>query len=711
MAETSTDRDITQQTSDDAALLRVARRRFQQGMENDADYRDAAVDDLNFIGGNQWPDDIQRARELAKRPCLTINQFPQFLHHVTNEQRQNRPGLKVSPVDDQADKETARVLQGIVRHICVQSDFDTALDTASEGAAGPGRGFFRVLTDYEDPRSFEQIITIERVRNALNVTCDPHAQRFDYSDMQWAFITQRMSREEFLARFPYDADGNAIQPTDLDSWSQLGDNAQWVLKDSVQVAEYFYKEVVSAELAQLTTGEVVVLPQVLVDEGTDLPPQARRALQLEALQLPEGVDITRTRQTVLEQVKWCKINGYTVLERTEWLGKWIPLIPVIGNELDINGKVMYSGIVRNGKDAQRMYNYWASAESEGIALAPRSPYVGAVGQFEGMEDKWGTANTANHAYLEYNIVDAGGQPAPPPQRNVVEPAVAAITQARLLSRDDLKSTTGIYDPALGQTSQEKSGIAIGRRQQQSQVVNFHYYDNTVRAIRHLGRILIDLIPKIYDSQRVVRIIGEDGKEDRVMVGPQGNAAPTGYDRIYDVTVGTYDVTVDAGPSYQTKRQEAADSMQQVIKAFPPLLERTADLVVRNMDWPDADAFADRLTPPEYQSPDDESTPQQQLARLQGEKQQAAQQMQALNAYAQQAEQQLQQLQQENDQLKQQFALKSRELDLKERELTLKTALEQEKINIQSDQVDLQALAMQVQAIEARLNAQSNGVVV
>lgn len=558
----------TSEKSDDQALLETARKRFDLAVDAESDIRTEALDDLEFRSGKQWPDEVKKARELDRRPCLTINRLPQFVRQVTNDQRQNRPSIKVSPVDESADIDTARVYQGLIRHIEYNSNADVAYDTAFEGAATKGLGYLRVITDYVDPTSFDQEIFIKRIRNSFSVYVDPHYQEPDGSDMDWGFIFEVMSADDYKNQF------KSSELASMQDWSSIGDNMPgWVMKDSVRVAEYFYKTFKEVEIALLSNKQVV--------EKSSLPET-----------LPEGLTIVSTRMTILPAIQWCKINGVEVLEKTDWLGQWIPIIPVLGDELDINGRKVLEGIVRHAKDPQRMYNYWASSETETIALAPRAPFIGVEGQFEGHENEWKSANIKNHAFLQYKPKSIGGVPVGPPQRNVFEPPVQAITQARAQSSDDLKATTGIYDATLGNRSNENSGIAIQRRNSQAQVSNFHYIDNLSRALRHVGRIIVDLIPKVYDTPRIMRIIGEDGTPDMVKVNEPFQEG--GQLKQYALGVGKYDVTVSTGPSYATKRQEAAQTMLDFTKALPQTAPLISDLIVRNMDWPGAQQIADRL---------------------------------------------------------------------------------------------------------------------
>lgn len=554
----------------DAKLLAEAHARLKLAAEAESDIRALALEDLEFRSGQQWPDKIKEDRNRDGRPCLVINRIPQFIQQVTNDQRQNRPAIKAHPVDDFGDVGTAKIIQGLIRHIEYDSNADVAFDTGFDSAVTGGLGYWRVITKYVSPMSFEQEIKIKRIRNPFSVFFDPFSQEPDGSDANWAFVVEELSQEEYKAQYPHSklsADG---------AWEAIGNQEpDWVNSKGARICEYFYKELSEQEIALLSDGRVVLakdLPQ-------DLPPGA----------------VVRTRKTMVPVIKWCKLNGAEILEKTDWLGIYIPIVPVYGTELYIEGKRILEGIVRNAKDAQRMYNYWKSAETEAIALAPRAPFIVAEGQLEGYEAEWAAANKKNHAYLTYKAIALNGQPVGPPQRNSFEPAIGAISQASMGAAEDLKATTGIYDASLGGRSNETSGVAIQRRNQQAQTSNFHFIDNLTRSLKHTGRILIDLIPKVYDTARAARIIGDDGEQKVVKLNQEtGEIGKDGKPILYRLDVGKYDATVDVGPSYASKRQEAAASMLEMSKANPAIMQIAGDLMVKSMDWPGAPEIAERL---------------------------------------------------------------------------------------------------------------------
>lgn len=580
-------------------FVEAALDKFKLAEEAESSWRKKAKDDYKFSAGEQWDERDISARRLDGRPCHTINRIPQFIRQVANDQRQNRPAVIVSPVDSKADPKTAEVLQGICRHIEVSSAADAAYDTAFEHAAKMGRGWWRVVLEFENDSSFNRRPRIKRIRNPFMVYVDPNCEEPDYSDMEWAFIVSNLRKEEYRERFP---------GSEIAGFLEGPDNRfppGWLDKSTVRVAEYFYvqKSQVNLLLVRDPPGNTIV---------------ARG-------QVPEGYEVIDERPIEDRIIHHCMINALEKLETTTWDGKWIPLIPCLGEEIDLDGEVDRVGMVRYAKDPQRMINYWTSSLTENVALAPKAPYVGAEGQFENHESEWEEANRRNFAYLEYKPVDLGGNLAPPPQRNAIEPAILAVTNALVRSEDQLKAVMGIYDASLGARSNETSGIAIRARQVEGDTANFHLIDNLSRAIRHTGRILVDLIPKVMPPETLARILGEDQEERavRVINNPESPAHQEGrsaIDSVYNVGVGKYDVSVQVGPSFQTKRQEAVESMAGLAKAWPQFLVAAGDLFVKNMDWPGAEEISNRLKallPPEILQNEETKIPPQVQARIQG----------------------------------------------------------------------------------------------
>ena len=578
----------------DASILATARSRLDMAMSALSESREDENDDLKFYAGSpdncwQWPADVLATRGAVQgqtinaRPTLTINKLPQHVRQVTNDQRQNRPGAKVIPVDSNADVEIAQIFNGMIRHIEYMSDADVAYDTACENQVAYGEGYIRLLTEYCDDDTFEQDIKIGRIRNSFSVYMDPTMQDPTGADAKYCFVTEDLTKEEYERMYP-----NSAPITTLQSLG-VGDQSisNWLNEDTIRIADYYYIDYDRATL-NLYPGNATAFAGTPEDK------------QLKAFY---GKPI-KSRESDRPKVRYCKINGYEILEQREWVGKWIPVIRIVGNEFEVDGRLYVSGLVRNAKDAQRMYNYWVSQEAEMLALAPKAPFIGYGGQFEGYEDKWKTANTQNWPYLEVNpdVTDGQGSILPLPQRAQPPMASSGLLQAKAGAAEDIKSTTGQYNASLGMGSNERSGKAILARQREGDVGTYHYGDNLARGVRHIARQLVDMIPKIYDTQRIARIIGEDGETKMVKINPDQpmpvnkivNEQGIVIEKIYNPGVGKYDVVATTGPGYATKRQEALEAMAQLLQGNPQLWTVAGDLFVKNMDWPGAQEMAKRF---------------------------------------------------------------------------------------------------------------------
>ena len=574
--------------------LATMRHRFQMAMSAYSESREDELDDLRFMAGSpdnqwQWPADVLATRgsvqgqTINARPCLTINKLPQHVKQVTNEQRQNRPSGKVIPADDKGDVEVAEIFEGMVRHIECMSDSDLVYDTACENQVTYGEGYFRILTEYCNDDSFDQDLRLGRIRNAFSVYMDPMIQDPAGQDAEWCFISQDIEKDEYERQYP-----DAAPITSIMSQG-VGDDSlsQWINQNTIRIVEYFYYTHTPTKL-NLYPGNQSFY------EGS---PEDKQMKQ-------HGLKPIKTRTVDVKKVMWMKSNGYEVLQEQVWAGKWIPVIRVIGNEFEVDGRIYVSGLVRNAKDAQRMYNYWVSQEAEMLALAPKAPFIGYGGQFEGYEQQWKTANTTNWPYLEVNpdVTDGMGATLPLPQRAPPPLAQTGLIQAKMGASDDIKSTTGQYDSSLGATSNERSGKAILAREKQGDVGTYHYGDNLTKAIRFGTRQLIDLIPKIYDTERIARIVGVDGEVSMVKINPDQpepvkkivDQQGIVIEKVYNPSVGVYDVVATTGPGYMTKRQEAMDAMGQILQGNPELWKVAGDLFVKNMDWPGAQELSERL---------------------------------------------------------------------------------------------------------------------
>lgn len=603
------------ETEDDEAILDQAKERFRMASDYYSDEYDRAQSDQTFALGEQWPDAVRNQRQLDARPCLTENRLMAFVHQVVNDIRQARPAIKVSPVDDKADVETADVFKGMIRNIEVTSNAEDVYDTAAQNSVTCGYGWLLVRTKYENDQSFDQCIELERVLNPFSVMIDPFHRKKDGSDAEWGFVYDDIPRETFEEEYP-DAD-----PVPFES-ILASDN--WCTSDTIRVAEYFYKEYESRELVQLRDGTVSFSDELPVDM--------------------QGMVVNR-RTVKFPTVKWCKLTGTQVLEETTWPGLYIPIVPVYGEEVWNDGRRRVYSLIHQARDPQMMYNFWLTANTETMAMQPRAPYIGAVGQFKSRVNQWIASNNTNFAFLEYDPVDYNGNLLPAPQRSAPPQGSPAMMNGMLQAADGIKATLGIYDASLGNRSNEQSGKAIEARQREGDNSTFHFIDNLGVAIRQVGLILVDLIPKVYPGPRIQRIIGDDGVEKNVplnqpfgknennqLVALQPGMQPTG---IYALDAGRYDVVVEVGPSYATKRQELVSVMLELAKADPRIMQVAPDIFFQNLDIPNSKELTKRvksLVDPALLS-DDPMAEKMQLAmqavqELQGQLMQMDQELQA-----------------------------------------------------------------------------------
>jgi hypothetical protein len=618
-------------STDKDGLLKRGRDAFQRCSDAEQDNRRVGLEDLKFAEAEeQWPPKELAQRIIDGRPALTINKLKAFKRQVVNDARQNKPSIKVRPVDSGADKETAEVMNGLIRNIEYTSNADVAYDTAVECAVSSGVGYWRIGLDYAYEDSFDMDLSIDRVLNRFSVYGDPDSTSADSSDWNVAFVVDRITKDQFKAKY---GDKAQVDWDDATAWTGVDD--VWYSDDTILVAEWWERTTYEKEIAELSDGAIVALKDTVDD------PDIALAIEVGA------VTIKRTKKTRCHKVTQRIMSGIEVLEENEWPGRYIPIVPAYGDEFDIEGKRYFRSLIHSAIGAQQMYNFWRTASTEMVALAPRVPFIGPVGAFDTDADKWATVNQRSWSHVEYD-----GHQAPIRLPLDSGPAAGALQEA-LNASDDMKAVMGIYDASLGARSNETSGKAIMARQREGDVSTFHFIDNLSRAIRHTGRILIDLIPKIYDAPRIVRIIGEDGTQEskhinqegpvtdkkgnpqqEPVMGPdgqpaqdeQGNPLMKPIMALHDLTSGKYDLTVTTGPSYTTKREEAAASMTEMIRAFPPSAQVVGPLLAKNLDWPGADEIAEKLealtsgqVPPELQKQMEEG--KQQIEQLTQENQQ------------------------------------------------------------------------------------------
>lgn len=580
----------------DERILAEAKRRFTQCEDWEGESRNYELEDIKFAHGDsdnlyQWPDSIRRNREIDDRPCITVNKVRQHNLQIINDARQNKPGMKFRPTGNGATYESAQVLEGIARHIEYISNAQDAYITALKFQVDGGIGYWRVVTDYAGDDSFDQEIFIRRVKDPLTIYIDPDINEKDGSDSRFGFIFDNMPRDEFNEAYP--------KYKDKGTQSALNNTGGWVDKDHVRVAEYYRRVAKEDRLITFTnpqTGEQVIeriskLPKDLVDAVIDAPD-------------------TKQRTITDDKVEWFLIIGDEIAERQDWPGKYIPIVRIIGEETIVDGVLDRKGHTRYMKDSQRNYNYWLSAGVEFIALQSKTPYIAPVAAIEDYETYWNSANKVNHAVLPYNHKDNQNNEIPRPERQEPPVMAPAYISGMEMAERGMMMSSGQYEATFGQKGNEVSGKAINAREHQGDIATAHFNDNFATGIRFTAKIILDLIPKIYDTPRALRILAEDGKESHVQLDPKAQQAYMAEKQedeeavqnvLFNPNVGKYDVEADVGPAYGTKREEAFNALSMMMQQNPQIAMIIGDLWADNSDFPTADKIAERfrnLLPPQ-----------------------------------------------------------------------------------------------------------------
>jgi hypothetical protein len=577
------------------SVVEEAKERFEIAKQANSKSRAQAIEDTKFYlgdsdNGYQWPQNIANQRStVEKRPCLTINITAQHVNQIVNTIRENPPTGKVMPVDDFSDKKTAEILSDLIRNTQSSSNADDIHNIAIEHAIAGGEGYWRIVTEYESESSFDQVIKIKPILDPGMVYLDPFYKELDKSDREWGFVFEDITHDECKRLWP---------EQDVTSWQV--DNAKgWVKEDTVRVADYYCIEYKDDVLYQLPDGEAEYKSVIPADVVAQLD------LLVESGEL-------KTRKVKRKQWKLHKLVGNSddPVDSTDWVGQSLPIIEVIGKEMIVDGEVIKKGLVRDLKDPARMVNYAFSATVESIALQNKIPYIAAAEAIEGYEQKWDTANNQNLAYLPWNHIDDSGNPIPKPERQQGSVLPAAQIQLLQLSVEQMRAASGQQSANFGQKSEASSGIGIQRLKLQGEIATFHFLDALNRALKYEIRILLELIcsGKILDTKRVVRVMGIDGEASHATLDPQHPQAyaeigVSDIQKIFNPTIGTYDVVIDTGPSYMTKRTEGAAQMAQIAQGNPEIMQVAGDLIFKSMDVPYADEIGERMKkmlPPQLQ---------------------------------------------------------------------------------------------------------------
>lgn len=579
--------DLDMLTGNDK-IVAEAKKRFNFCENWESAARKGFIEDVKFANadstnGWQWPNEIRRNRDIDERPVLTVNKTHQHCLQIINEARQNPASIKIRATGDGATHRSAEVLEGVCRRIEYISNAQAAYDKAIEFQVYGGIGYWRIITDYSAEDSFDQEIFIRRIKDPMNVYLDPDINEIDGSDARYGFIFDDMPKEEFKTKYP--------KFTAIAGQSVLGNSDNWVGKDYVRVAEYYRaieKETTLVAFTHPKTGTTQIIAK------DEIPQQLRK----EILDDPT----TKTRKITNTIIEWYLLAGDQVIDKNIWPGHYIPIVRVIGEELVVEGELDRKGHTRALRDPQRIYNYWTSSAVEFVALQNKMPYKAAAKAIEGYETYWGSANRVNYAVLPYNHMDEDGNEIPAPQREQPPQMAQAYIQGMQVSAQEMMMVSGQYQASVGAPSNETSGKAINARQRQGENSTYHFIANQGHAIRFTGKILIDLIPKIYDTPRILKIMAEDGTQADVQMDPTAqkayqqkvNTLNKTVQHIFNPNVGRYSVEADVGPAYGTRRQEAFNAFEQILTKSPQLVSVVGDLMFRNADFPGADEIADRL---------------------------------------------------------------------------------------------------------------------
>lgn len=566
----------------DNDVLERAREQYAEGEDAMSDLKTGSLDDKRFGRlGEQWPLTDKQNRDAEGRPCLTINDLPASIRQVVNDGRQNRPQIKVRPVDSGADVQTAEVFGGIFKHIETISDADVAYDTALENAADARVGYIWVDVDYAGDDTFDLDIKIRPVPNPQAVTRDANTQAVDSSDWNYAFMTEMLPKDQFKRDYP-DYDYDAVD------FAQDAHLRTWFDNDNVRLANWYEREQKKRNLLLLSDGTVI-------DQET----YEKQKAVFDAV----GATVTAERTVPSYEIIHRLITGCDVLQEKRWRGSIIPIVPVYGEMINEEGKWHYKSMVTDVKDAQRMFNLSRSTLSEMVGRSPKTPFMGPAGIFDVDSDKWDTVNQKLYGRIEYDgeiALRAGSPPQRVPQPGLPE----GLMQDIMAAADDKKRIIGIHDAGLGLPGKEVSGRAIRYRQHENDTSTYHYTDNLNRGIRCVGRVVMELIPQVYTGERIARIIGTDGKAANVKLGPLPKdpvtgqpikpAQQQGIEKVFDLTAGKYDVVTEAGPSYTTRRQESADMLTSYIQAAPQSAGILGPVLVKLSDMPDGEKITNML---------------------------------------------------------------------------------------------------------------------
>ena len=717
MSDTKPEGEDKKVKQDVKSVVERAKTNFESAKEIFSKSRELAIEDTKFVMGDsanmyQWPAQIAKDRLGDRKVMLTINLSAQHCNNIINQIRQNRPACRVMPVDNFSDKKTAEILAGLIRNIQSTSNADDAHDIAAMHSIYGGEGYWRILTEFESPTSKDQVIRIRPINNPQLVYIDPDAQMPDKSDAQWGFIFEDVKKSTIEREYP-------DLKNEIYSW-QDDKNSQWVTKDTVRIAEYYEVEFTDDKVLFLENEQTVL--QSKLGDGV------KREGDFLVHESGLSIAIIDERETTIKNWKWYKLVGGhdEPVDSRDWPGAYLPIVSVVGVEVNVNGEIIRKGLIRDIKDPARMVNFAFSEAVQTIALQNKIPYIAAADAIEGHENEWGNANQSNKSYLPYNAYDDEGQPLPVPQRQQAITMPAAQLQLLQVATEEMRAASGQQNANFGIKSEASSGVGIQRLKQQGEIATFHFPDNLARGLKYEAVVVIDLIQKTMDTKRVVRVLGLDGKQDMATLDPDhpqpySEAATTTDDiqKIFNPTLGQYDVVIDTGPSFQTQRQEGYASMMELASRNPQLMAIAGDIIMRNADYPGAEKIADRLAkalPPNLQEQKNDKDAQ--LAQISQQAQQMSQQLQMMSQQLQETQVKLQQAENgvQKTQLEMEYKLQLAKFDSQLEEQKQVRALEAQfrleeyrsQLEDQRKKRELEAQLIQTQ-IEAKIKRESEGM--
>jgi len=560
-------KEKVKKVTEDTEIIAEALRRWKIADDAESDCRKLELDDVDFRNGDQWEENARLEREKEGRPCLTINKLEQRVDQVTGDQRMNRMGAIIRPLDSTNSYSSsftlAEVMGGIIKNIESTSNAKAAYDTAFDHAVGHGRGYWRIVTEFNSDDSFDQDIKIKRIKNSFTVRLDPSAQEVTKIDAKWGFIDSMVDKEEYP-----DANWEFGEGEEYEAWQD---------DDKARIAEY-YRLVPEKHILWLIEGKVIKVK----DDSMDIRDELTE----------KGVVPEKKRTVTGVKCEWYEMSAAEIFDRGIIPTKYIPIVPCYGKCLNVRGKDIFRGVIRYAKDPQRIYNYTRTASIEQVALAPKAPYIMEEGQMGNHGKDWDEANNKNFGVLYYR--NKPGVP-PPMRQPAPQPSQGWISEASIADQD-IDAASGMYKASLGAPSNERSGKAINARKVEGDVGTYHFHDNRAMSLQHSYTILVDMIPRVYDSSRAVRIKKFDDKEEMIEINKVVFDDESGSSVMqYDLSMGKYDVAVDVGASYTTQRQMASESMMELVQYAPNIANKILPIIAKNLDWPGADEIADVLT--------------------------------------------------------------------------------------------------------------------